>query len=317
MKLPKSYRNLLGLVLSLATIFIIFSILVPGSFPTIRNVETLARQSAITSLVSLGLTFVIIGGGIDLSVGSVAALAAVVIALGLNAGLNPWLSALGGVLAGTLCGLINGAIITRFKMGPFIVTLGTLLAVRGAAKGIAHEQAINAPDSPLGQLLSILAKHDRWQLLPPGVWLTIFLAVTAGWVLKSTRFGRHVVAVGSNESAARLCGVPIDRVKLAVYALSGFFAGLAGLMFFSRLTVGDPTIAAGLELDAIAAAVIGGASLAGGEGSIAGSILGTVIMVTLRSGASQYGLPNWVQEIVTGTIIVLAVGLDRLRRREA
>lgn len=316
MKWVKSYRNLLSLVAALATVFVVFSILVPGSFPTVRNAETLARQSSITSLVAIGMTFVIICGGIDLSVGSVAALAGVVIAFGLKSGLNPWLSAVMGILAGTLCGLVNGTIITRFKMGPFIVTLGTLLAVRGVAKGFAHEQKIDAPDSPLGQLLSVLAKPDRWQLVPPGVWLTVALAIGAGWVLKSTRFGRHVVAVGSNEAAARLCGVPIERVKLAVYALSGVFAGLAGLMFFSRLTVGDPTIAAGLELDAIAAAVIGGASLSGGEGSIAGTILGAFIMVTLRSGASQYGLPNWVQEIVTGTIIVLSVGLDKVRRRE-
>jgi ribose/xylose/arabinose/galactoside ABC-type transport system permease subunit len=133
--------------------------------------------------------------------------------------------------------------------------------------------------------------------------------------MRYTRFGRHVVAVGSNEQAARLCGVPVERVKLAVFTLSGLFAGLAGLLSFSRLTVGDPTTAQGMELDAIAAVVIGGASLNGGQGSIAGSLLGALIMTTIRAGGSQYGLSNWVQEVVTGTIIVLAVALDRLRMK--
>jgi len=152
-------------------------------------------------------------------------------------------------------------------------------------------------------------------LVPPGVWLLLLLAVFVAFLLRYTRFGRHVRAVGSNELTARLCGVPVERIKLLVYTLGAGFAGMAGLMQFSRLTVGDPTVAVGAELDVIAAVVIGGGSLSGGEGSVLGSLVGALIMTVIRSGCSQMGLPNWVQEMVTGAIIVLAVTLDRLRHR--
>jgi ribose/xylose/arabinose/galactoside ABC-type transport system permease subunit len=154
-------------------------------------------------------------------------------------------------------------------------------------------------------------------LVPIGVWLMVVFAVGVSVLLRYTRFGRHVFAVGSNELTARLCGVAVERTKVLVYTLGAMFAGLAGLLQFSRLTVGDPTVAVGLELDVIAAVVIGGGSLSGGEGSVLGSIVGALIMTTIRSGCSQMGLPNWVQEIVTGTIIVLAVAVDRLRHRRA
>jgi len=198
---------------------------------------------------------------------------------------------------------------------PFIVTLGTLLLVRGVAKGMAHEQKIDAPLSWLTELLAILPPGRRWLLFPPGVWLMILLAILVAAMLKYTRLGRHIFAVGSNERTARLCGIHINRVKLLVYSISAAFAGVAGGMQFSRLTVGDPTVAVGLELDVIAAVVIGGGSLSGGEGSILGSLIGALIMTVIRSGCSQMGLPNWVQEIITGVIIVLAVALDRMRHR--
>jgi len=152
-------------------------------------------------------------------------------------------------------------------------------------------------------------------LFPPGVWLMILLAILVAGMLKYTRLGRHIFAVGSNERTARLCGIHIKRVKMLVYSISAAFAGVAGVMQFSRLTVGDPTVAVGLELDVIAAVVIGGGSLSGGEGSILGSLIGALIMTVIRSGCSQMGLPNWVQEIITGVIIVLAVALDRMRHR--
>ncbi len=311
----KSLANVAGLIVALLVIFAFFSWEMPKTFPTLVNLETLLRQSVITILVSLGLTYVIISGGIDLSVGSVAAFASVSIAFALKSGWSPLLAAIVGILAGTLAGLINGGLITRLRVVPFIVTLGTLSIFRGSAKGLAREQRIVTPESWLDNVLETLGKGEKWKIFPMGVWLTILLAVIMGLALRYTRFGRHVVAIGSNESAARLCGVPISRVKLAVYVLSGFFAGTAGLMYYSRLSVGDPTVAVGLELDGIAAVVIGGASLNGGEGTILGSILGALIMATLRGGASQMGLPNWIQEIVTGAIIVLAVALDRLRKK--
>lgn len=305
--------NLIGLILALPGIYLVFCYFLP-SFRTLDNLETIGRQSVIVVLASLGMTFVIVSAGIDLSVGSVAAFSSVIIAIALKLGWSPVLAAAAGVLAGTLSGLLNGGLITKLRVVPFIVTLGSFSIVRGAAKGFAHEQKVDAPDTWLNNILEALNKGERWKIFPPGVWLTIAFAIATALMLRYTRFGRHVVAVGSNEQAARLCGVAIDRIKLQVYLISGFFAGLAGLMYFSRLTVGDPTIGVGLELDAIAAVVIGGASLNGGEGSIFGSVLGALIMAVLRSGLSQKGYPNWVQEIVTGGIIILAVAIDRLRR---
>jgi ribose transport system permease protein len=163
-------------------------------------------------------------------------------------------------------------------------------------------------------LLAALPRGSWW-IFPIGVWLLIVLALLTGGFLSFTRMGKHIVAIGSNENTARLCGIRVERVKLFVYTLAGASAGIAGLLQFSRLTVGDPTVAAGLELDVIAAVVIGGGSLSGGEGSILGSVVGALIMTVIRSGCSQIGLPNWVQEIVTGIIIVVAVAVDRLRHR--
>jgi len=311
------WLNRLAPVLGLLLVYGLFSVVGPASFSSIRNLQTIARQTTIVGTAALGMTLVIIAGGIDLSVGSIIALSTVVIAALLQAGVSPLVAALGGIAVGALCGVVNGLLITRFRVVPFIVTLGTLLVVRGAAKGLAHEQKIDAPETWLNNLLAALRPEQAWMLLPAGVWMMIVLALVVAGLLRFTRLGRHTFALGSNELTARLCGVAVDRVKVIVYTLSAAFAGLAGLMQFSRLTVGDPTVAVGLELDVIAAVVIGGGSLAGGEGSILGSLVGALIMTVIRSGCSQMGLPNWVQEIVTGSIIVAAVALDRLRHRSA
>jgi ribose/xylose/arabinose/galactoside ABC-type transport system permease subunit len=311
----KHWLNRLAPVFGLALVYLLFVIIGPDSFSSARNLETIARQTAITGTAALGMTLVIIAGGIDLSVGSIIALSTVVIALLLQCGLDPLLAGLGGVAAGALCGFFNGLVITRLRVVPFIVTLGTLLIMRGAAKGLADEQKIDADLTWLNDLLAALGPGDRWMLVPPGVWLMLILAALVAGLLRFTRLGRHTIAIGSNEQTARLCGVAVNRVKVIVYSLSAGFAGLAGVMQFSRLTVGDPTVAVGAELDVIAAVVIGGGSLSGGEGSVLGSLVGALIMTVIRSGCSQMGLPNWVQEIVTGSIIVLAVALDRLRHR--
>jgi ribose transport system permease protein len=307
----------LGPLVGLLAIYILFAFMGPDSFSSTANLETIARHTAIVGIAALGMTLVIIAGGIDLSVGSIIALVTVVIAALLQAGVNPLLAALAGVAAGALCGLLNGLLITRVKVVPFIVTLGTLLVLRGAAKGLAHEQKIDAPITWLNDLLAALPRGQSWQLVPPGVWVLVILAVLVAAMLRYMRLGRHVFAVGSNEQTARLCGVAVEKIKIVVYTLSAAMAGLAGVMQFSRLTVGDPTVAVGLELDVIAAVVIGGGSFSGGEGSVLGTIVGALIMTVIRSGCSQMGLPNWVQEIVTGSIIVLAVALDRLRHRRA
>lgn len=313
-----SALNTLGLVVVLVALFAYFSARDPA-FATLGNVETLARQGTVTILAVLGMTFVIISGGIDLSIGSVVAFSAVVIATVIKrwgADAAVW-AVMAGVASGALAGLLNGSLITTLRVAPFIVTLGTYLFVRGAALGIAGEQSVYPERTWINELLGRVPEKDRWRLLPYGVWITLALVVAAALALRGTVFGRRIRALGGNEQAARYAGLRIGKLKLATYMLNGFFGGLAGVMLFSRLSVGDPTSAAGLELDVIAAAVIGGASLAGGEGSIAGSVLGALIMVTLRAGLSQMGLSNWVQQMITGGVIVVAVAVDRLRRRPA
>jgi ribose transport system permease protein len=273
-------------------------------------------QTAVVGTAALGMTMDIISGGIDLSVGSVIALTTVIVALLLNSGASPLVAAMGGVLAGMICGSMIGLLITQLRLAPFIVTLGMWGALRGAAKGLAGEQMIVTPTTWLTKLLNTLTDQQSWMLFPPGVWLMLVLAVIVGIMLKYTRQGRHIFAVGSNETAARICGVSVERTKMTVYILGSGFAALAGVLQYSYLTVGDPTTASGLELDIIAAVVIGGGSLAGGEGSIMGSLVGALIMTTVANGCTKMELPNWVQEIVAGAIIVIAVSLDRFRHRK-
>jgi ribose transport system permease protein len=232
-------------------------------------------------------------------------------------GFNPVLAALGGVLAGLFWGMVNGMIITRLKLVPFIVTLGTLLIVRGFAKGLAESMPINVDQTWLSDLLAALPSDQKWQLIPPGGWVMLLLALSIGGLLRYTRLGRHIVAVGSNEETARLCGVAIEKVKIFVYGTAGAFSGLAGLMMMSYQEQGDPTGAIGLELDVIAAVVIGGGSLSGGEGSVFGSLVGALIMTVIRTGCQLNGWPAWVTQVVTGTVIVVAVAIDRIRHRKA
>jgi ribose/xylose/arabinose/galactoside ABC-type transport system permease subunit len=315
----KQFVNLIGLLVALVAVFGVFSYLVPnGAFHTVDTITTILRQSTIIMLCSIGMTFVIISAGIDLSVASTTAFCSVTVAWCIERNYGGAWAVAGAMAAGVFFGWLNGFLITRLKVGPFIVTLGTLLIVRALAKGLADNKQIEpSQKSWIDPLLDPAGGHGAGILLPWGVWLVIISAVAASLVLRYTRFGRHVVAVGSNEAAARLCGVPIDRIKLVVYGLNGFFAGLAGILLYSRLTVGDPTAVFGMELDVIAAVVIGGASLNGGEGTIVGTIVGALIMQTIRSGTAQKGYDVWVQELITGTIIVLAVGLDRWRVRRA
>jgi ribose transport system permease protein len=309
--------NRFGPLVGLAFVLVTFGGLRPETFLTWNNFEVMLLQTAVVGTAALGMTLVIISGGIDLSVGSNIALCTVVVALLLKAGLPPLVAALGGTAAGAACGLLIGGLITRLRLTPFIVTLGMWGAVRGLAKGLANEQMVFVQPTWLNQLLTSLGDGEGWMLLPPGVWLTVALALLTAGILRYTRFGRHVYAVGSNELTARLCGVRVERTKVLVYTLAGAFAGIAGILQFSYLTLGDPTTALGLELDVIAAVVIGGGSLSGGEGSVPGSIVGALIMTVVANGCTKLGLANWIQEIVTGLIIILAVTLDRLRQRKS
>jgi ribose transport system permease protein len=303
-----------GVLVGLVVVALIFGAFIGPQFFRAANLELMARQTVIVCIAALGMTMVIVSGGIDLSVGSIVALSTVVVALLLRADSGPLLAALGGVAAGAVCGLVNGVLITQLRVVPFIVTLGTMLLVRGAAKGLADERRIEAPITWLNELLRT-AQGGRGLLVPSGIWITVVLALLVALMLRYTRFGRHLFAIGSNERTARLCGVRINWCKWAVYTIAAAFAGLAGVMEYSKLAVGDPTVAVGLELDVIAAVIIGGGSLLGGKGSVVGTMAGAAIMAIIQIGCSQMGLPNWVQQIVTGTIIVAAVALDRWRQQ--
>ena len=302
-----------GPLLGLLFVCAVFAFLIGPQFFRPVNLELIARQTAIVCTAALGMTMIIVAAGIDLSVGSIIALSTVVIALLLKRDVSPLLSALGGVAAAAACGLANGILITRLRVVPFIVTLGTMLIVRGAAKGLADERRIEAPATWLNGLLRTV-EAGRGLFVPPGIWVLLVLALLIAGVLRYTVFGRHLFAIGSNERTARLCGVRVERVKVAVYAISAALAGVAGVMQFAKLSVGDPTVAVGLELDVIAAVIIGGGSLTGGNGTVLGTVLGATIMSVVAIGCSQHGLANWVQQIVTGSIIVLAVALDHWRQ---
>jgi ribose transport system permease protein len=304
----------LGPALALALVIALFALLTdaPARYLSAFNVRIVLTQTVIVALGAIGMTIIIVSGGIDLSVGATIALTGVVAALVIGSGWPPAIAVAAAVLAGGVVGLGNGLLITGLRVVPFIATLGMLGIARGVAKWLAHEQTVNVPPTGVNDLLVTLPRH-AWMVLPPGVWVTIALAVVTATVLRRTVFGRWVFALGSNERAARACGIAVERLKVAIYGVAGLFFGLAGVMQLSRLRQGDPTVAIGTELDIIAAVVIGGGSLQGGEGSVFGSVVGALIMAFLRNGCQQMGWPNYIQEIIIGGIIVLAVALDRLR----
>lgn len=305
----------LGPGLALALVYALFSFLTPDTFLGTINLTTMARQTVVVAIAAIGMTLVMVQGGIDLSVGSSVALTTVVVARVLRDGHGPVPAVFAGLSVAAFAGALNGALVTKLRITPFIVTLGTMSVLRGTAKGLASEQKIDADPRGLDQWMSALDPDHAFFVFPPGVWLTLLVAVLAALLLHRTIVGRHIVATGSNSEAARLCGVPVGRVTLVVYTLAGLAAGLSGVLEFSTLTVGDPTDSLGLELEVIAAVVIGGGSLSGGQGSIAGTLLGALLLTVIKTGCTHVGLPNWVQEILTGAIIVAAMGLDRLRQR--
>jgi len=308
--------NTFGPFLGLLLVIVLFSLSneVRPFFLSGANFKIILTQTVIVAIGALGMTLIIVSAGIDLSVGSVVALTNVTGAMILmNHPASTVTAALATVALGGLIGLVNGSVIAGVRMLPFIVTLGMMGVARGTAKWMAKNQTVNAPENELNKLME-LRDPDHLFPLPYGVWVAVGLAVITSILLNRTVFGRYIFAIGSNEATARLCGVRVRLYKVAIYALAGLFFGVSGLMQFSRLTQGDPTVAIGLELDIIAAVVIGGASLNGGTGSILGSMIGALIMAVLRNGSNQMGWPTYMQEIIIGIVIILAVGVDKLRQ---
>ena len=338
--LSSGWGNILGRFLALIVVFAFFAIYVHykgGNFCSARNLETLLRQSCVYATAGLGMTMIIIAAGIDLSAGSLIALSVVTVAYvmsiqvpgadgqpqayaTLHPTLAPILAAGAAILISTLAGLTNGAMVVGLRLLPFIVTLGTMGMIRGLAKGVAKERDIYPPEETWINTImdpTFTNAARKWQILPTGVWILLVGVLVSSFLLRYTRLGRHIFAVGSNEETARLCGVPVGRTKLFVYMAGGFFCGLAGLMQFSYIGgIGQPASAITYELFVIAAVIIGGASFSGGEGSILGTIIGALMITVLYMGGQQVGWPKWVQEMVIGGIIIVAVALDRLRHRK-
>jgi ribose transport system permease protein len=304
----------------LIVIFVAFSLASPY-FRQFENIVAILLATAVNGVLALGVTFVIITAGIDLSIGTVMTFAAVMTGVFIaDWGLPVPVGVIGGLLAGTACGLVNGVTIAKMKIPPFIATLGMMMATKGLSLILSRSKPIYFMDTPTFN--SIAMGSVTGALIPglnvPNAVLILFgAAIVASLILNKTVLGRYTFAIGSNEEATRLSGVNVDRWKMAVYALCGLFAGLAGVLMASRLNSAQPALGAGYELDAIAAVVIGGTSLSGGEGTILGTIIGAFIMSTLTNGLRILSVPQEWQMVVTGIIVIAAVYADIIRRRGA
>ncbi len=293
---------------TLIALFVILSIVSPN-FLTATNLTSVARQTAVIDIVALGMTVIIISGGIDLSVGSILALGGLLGAMSMQThGIASGVVV--GLAAGTACGLANGLMITSLRISPFIVTLGTMGIYRGLALIISKGLPVHEiPDS-----FSYLAEGSLLGI-PFVLWILLLCAVAVHVILEHTRLGRYAFSIGSNPEAAIYAGVPVRFHTTAVYALAGLLTGLAGMIEASRLMTGQPTSGQGYELTAIAAVVIGGGSLRGGEGSVLGTLVGAFIMGLLANGSDLLGTNPYWQQVIIGAVIILAVAFDELRKR--
>jgi ribose transport system permease protein len=288
-------------------------------FRTFDNFVGILLATAVNGVLALGVTFVIITGGIDLSVGTVMTFSAVMTGVFITKWHLPIpIGILGGILAGSTAGLINGLMISRMKIPPFIATLGMLYATKGLSLVISGLMPIYFNDTPAFREMamgSVFGKIIPGFEIPNAVLFLFVAAIFASLILSRTILGRYTYALGSNEEATRLSGVNVASWKTAVYTLCGFFAGLAGVLISARLNSAQPALGAGYELDAIAAVVIGGTSLSGGEGTILGTVIGAFIISVLTNGLRILSVPQEWQMVVTGAIVVMAVYLDILRRK--
>lgn len=295
---------------SIGVLSVILAILSPY-FLTVQNLSSVARQTAVINIMGLGMTLIMIAGGIDLSVGSVLAFAGICGTMLLRDGV-PLLPAIGGaMLAGAAWGLLNALLITLLKVTPFIATLGTM----GAARGLTLVMTKGLPVVNLPGSFGRLGDGNFFRIVPVPLAILIALALLTGFILKYTRLGRYAYAMGSNLEAARYAGVPVDRYRVLIYVFGGALTGLAGMIEFSRLMTGQPTAGQGYELSVIAAVVIGGASLSGGEGTVTGTVAGAFLMGLISNGSNLLGVSPFWQEVLIGMVIVLAVAVDEFRKR--
>lgn len=309
---PRELISRSGPLGGLILLGVVMTILSPY-FLTFDNVFNVGTQIAVVAILALGQTFVIVSGGIDLSVGSVLGLSGIVFGWATVVANQPLPVALAlGLGAGAVAGLTNGLLITLGNLPPFIATLAMLSAARGLALVISGGQPLN----PIPDAIQTLGSGDLFGFIPlPVILMLIMWALTIG-ILRSTYAGRCMYAIGGNEEASRLSGINVSRQKLFIYTLSGFFAAIAGVLLAARLASAQPQAGFTFELDAIAAVVIGGASLAGGVGTASGTLVGALILGVLRNGLNLLNVSAFWQQVVIGVVIALAVMTDTLRRRK-
>jgi ribose transport system permease protein len=300
----------LGILFGFVVVYGVFALL-SHQFMSVANLTAVALQSSINAIIAIGMTLVIISAGIDLSVGSIAGLASVVAATvmttqGLGVGI------VAGLAVGIVAGAINGVLIARVGLAPFIVTLGTLALFRGSALVFTNGQPIYGIPEPFRSIFA-----GSLGPIPTPVVLAIVCALIVDFVLRRTTFGEHIIAIGGNEEAARLCGVAVGRVKALIYVIAGALSALGGFVLVARIGAAEPIGGTGYELDAIAATVIGGTSLFGGVGTVGGTLIGALILGGLRNGLTLMNVQSFWQQVASGLVIIFAVLIDKLIRRAA
>lgn len=293
-------------------IMVMFFSLTSQYFFSVTNFITIALQTAVVGIIAIGMTFVIITGGIDLSVGSIVAFSGVITGMALKTGMPMVIAIIIGLLTGTLCGLINGVLISKANLPPFISTLGLMMMGRGLVLAITN----GIPVSGLSDSYAGISGGSVMGIPNPVIFL-IILAVIFSFILKKTIIGKYTYAVGSNEDASKLSGINVSKVKCFVYGVSGLLSAVSGIILSSRLISAQPTEGMGYEMDAIAAVVIGGASLMGGTGTIIGTILGAFIMSILRNGLNMLNVSGFWQQFAVGAVVLIAVYIDSLKNKKA
>ncbi len=297
-----------------------------GNFLSLSNLQGLLHQCSVPAVIALGMLLIIISGGIDLSVGSVVALVTVV-AMQLYrlilerteaVELASLTAVLAGIAVGGLCGLLNGLTITWLRVSPFVATLGMLSMARGLAFWLSGRTQVSFPGVRPGWVIALQTSEvPAYYLFDPGVWIALVLAGATALVLRFSVFGRYCYAIGSNEATARLCGINCDRSKVLIYLVAGLLTGWAGILVFAHGTSGDPNSSVGLELDVIAAVVIGGASLGGGQGTVSGTLLGVLILGILENGVNFCQVPVEIKYILIGLIVIVNTALSQWQRRQS
>lgn len=309
MKVGENNFQIMSILSGLLIMMLVFS-LNSKYFFTQNNLLTIALQTSMIAIIALGQTFVLITAGIDLSIGSNMAIAGVVSAMALKSGMPISVAIILGLLAGILVGLINGSLIAYGGLPPFVVTLGTMSIVKGIALFITG----GIPVTRLSKSFNIIG-NDKIIGIPIPVIITIALTLLFGFILSKTKLGTRIFAVGSNLDAAKYSGINTKKIIITVYVFSGLLAAVAGIIMASRIASGQPTAGTGYELYAVAASVIGGVSLAGGEGLLTGTLIGALIIGVLRNGLNLLSVSAFIQEIMIGSVIIIAVFADRIKRK--